>query len=140
VGITGLALAGFGLWYSAITFYGYQTGLFSGITAQADAPYFEEAFLIMWSISIACLLGVVFCSVQFIRLSLNWLWLLVAIGIVEVLYIPIVGRLWLSREYGMSIGAASGVSSGGLMPQLITLFPIWAPISIWFARRSLAAR
>jgi len=44
-------------------------------------------------------------------------------------------------EIGHSVGAASGVANGGLMFQLIILFPIWGGIlGFWTKRKSRSPR
>jgi hypothetical protein len=137
VGAAAIAFAGVGFWYNGVTLFAYVTGRFDDTVASAAAPYFDAAFLIMSGICIACFVALAWCGVQFLRLSLRWFWLLTGVAIVEIAFTPIVGSMWLHPQYGMSIGAASGVAGAGLMPQLFVLFPIWGPALVWLARRSL---
>src|SRR5215211_7573152 len=109
IGVLGLGFAAFGLWYNTVTMEAYVSGAFRDATADATATYFDPAFLVMSGICVACFIALAFCGVQFLRLSLRWVWLLIGIAAIEIAFIPIVGRLWLHPDYGMSIGAATGV-------------------------------
>jgi hypothetical protein len=40
----------------------------------------------------------------------------------------------------MSVGAATGIANGGLMAQFIILFPLWAPLVVWWARKKLQSQ
>jgi len=139
--IGGLAIlaAVFGLWYhaSAVSTVYHDAAIES--TLPDPVPYFRQAFYIMSAISVLCLIALAWCGIQLVRLSSTWWWLLAGIGLVECLFVFVVGRLWLHPEWGMSIGAASGLASGGLAPQLLILFPVWAPLVAWYAHRSLRA-
>jgi len=139
IGALALLAAAFGLWYNAVTFSTVYSDASIESTVAEPIPYFRQAFYLMSAICILCFVALAWCGVQFLRLSSIWWWLFALIGVVEVLFVPIVGRLWLHSELGMSIGAASGLASGGLVPQLIVLFPIWAPLVVWFAHKSLRA-
>ena len=55
----------------------------------------------------------------------------------EIVFFLILGMLWARSRHAMSIGAATGISSGGLMLQWFILFPVWAPIVVWLARQRL---
>jgi hypothetical protein len=135
--VLALLSAAFGLWYNAMTFSTIYSDVAIESNVTEPTPFFRQAFYVMSAICVACYLALAWCGVQFLRLSTMWWWLFAVIGTVELLFLPVVGRLWLHPEWGMSIGAASGVASGGLVPQLLVLFPIWGPFAVWFARRSL---
>ena len=137
VGVLAIASAVFGLWYNALTFSAIYTDQSFESALPAPTPFFRQAFYVMSAICIASYLILAWCGVQFLRLSTAWWWVFGLVGIVELLLLPVLGRLWLDREWGMSIGAASGIAVGGLMPQLIVLFPLWGPIAVWLARKSL---
>lgn len=139
VGVLALLSAAFGLWYNAVTLSTvYPDALFESIVAE-PTPYFRQAFYLMSAICVVLFITLAWCGVQFLRLSPNWWWLFALIGVLELLFIPVVGQLWLHPTLGMSIGAATGLASGGLAPQLIVLFPIWGPLVVWFAQKSLRA-
>ncbi len=137
VGVAAVLFAAFGFWYNAESFSAYRSGAFHDVPANVDVPYFDAAFLALSSVCVVCFITLAWCGVQFLRLSLSWLWLFIAVASVELLFLLVVGGLWHHPLYGASIGAASGVSAGGLSPQLLILFPLWAPVAVWFARKSL---
>lgn len=55
----------------------------------------------------------------------------------EIVYFFSLGMLWLAPSMGMSVAAATGVANGGLMAQFLILFPLWAPLLAFWARRHL---
>jgi hypothetical protein len=78
-------------------------------------------------------------GVQLIRKKTNWAFVLLAIVVLEIAYFLVVGWLWAHPPNRVSIAAASGVSSGGLMYQIYVVFPIWGPLlALWARRRILA--
>jgi hypothetical protein len=137
VGVLALLFAAFGLWYNTGSFVAFQSGAFDAPIPAFDTPYFRPAYLILSSVCVACFLVLACCGVQFLRLASTLWWLFTATAVVEVFFIFIVGAAWLHPVYGASIAAASGVSGGGLRPQWLLLFPIWGPVTVWFARRAL---
>jgi hypothetical protein len=78
------------------------------------------------------------CAVQFIRLSTSVLWFFVFVLSVEAVIYFGTEWLWTNPVYGASVAAATGISTAGLMPQFLIFLPLWAPILVWMARRSLA--
>jgi hypothetical protein len=140
VGIAALGFADFGLWYNAESFMAYRSGAFNDAATDVDVPYFDVAFLTLSGVCVVCFVALAWCGAQFLRRSLSPLWLFILVASVEILFVPVVGGLWLHPQYGRSIAAASGVSAGGLMPQVLVLFPLWAPVAVWFARKSLLRR
>jgi len=52
----------------------------------------------------------------------------------EVMYFFFIAMLWIHPEFGLSIGAATGVANGGLMFQFLIGFPLWAPLAVIWAR------
>ena len=137
IGTLTLVVALFGLWYNALSFTQiYSDPNFESILGN-PVPYFRQAFYTLSAIWVLCYVALIWCGVQFLRLDTSWWWLLAAISAIELIFSLGLGRMWLHPTWGMSIGAASGVSSGGLVPQLFTLFPIWAPVLMWFTHRTL---
>jgi hypothetical protein len=100
-------------------------------------PYFYWALYTMSTVCIVCYALLFYIGVQMIRGKTDVVRLLTFLIVFEVLYFFAVGSLWLMPEYGRSIAAATGVSNGGMMFQLLVLFPIWAPILAFLASRSL---
>jgi len=96
-----------------------------------------QAFYVMSAVCVTCYIVLAVCGVQFLRLSTSLMWLFVGVLIVEVAMWFITGRLSLHPTYGYSVGAATGISQGGLVPQFFILLPLWAPVLVWLARRSL---
>jgi hypothetical protein len=79
-------------------------------------------------------------GVQLIRNKPNWAFVLLAVVVLEIAYFLDVGWLWAHSPNAVSIAAASGVSSGGLMYQVYVVFPIWGPLlALWARRKILAA-
>jgi hypothetical protein len=133
VGVASLAVAVFGAWYNFSTFGAVAADL----QPDPKAPYYHQAFYIMSGFCVAFYLALAAIGIQLIRGKTNvWGWLL-GVVILEVAYFVATSFLWLSPTLGVSVASATGVSSGGLMIQLITLFPVWAPLVAWLASRSL---
>ncbi len=82
-----------------------------------------------------CLLAMI--GVQLFRMRVQYIWWLVVLLSVEVIYFFGVGESWLAPRVGVSIGAATGVANGGLMVQFFLLFPLWAPILAFWAKKRL---
>ena len=119
VGIAGLIFAGMGLWYNG-------TSIFKGFPYDPTQPYFRHAFYAMSAICVACHLILAYLGVQFLRVRTSLLRLFVGLMVFEVAYIFGHGALFYTiPKLGLSIAAASGVANGGLMFQLLTLFPLW---------------
>ena len=100
-------------------------------------PYFYHAFYTMSAICLACYTLLLYIGVQMIRGKTDVTRLLVLLIAFEVLYFFAIGSLWLLPDYGMSIGGATGVANGGLMIQVFSLFPLWAPPVAFIASRIL---
>jgi len=93
----------------------------------------------MSGISAVCCLTLFICGVSFMVLKSRLYPLFVGLLIFEVAYFFIVAALWgyPDTKVSMSIGAATGIANGALMPQFTILFPLWAPFLIGRARREL---
>jgi hypothetical protein len=103
-----------------------------------DPPYFREAFYVLSAICIFFYVVLGWIGTEFVLgRSERWA-VFVTILVAEIIYVAVVGALWARSKHAMSIGAATGVSIGGLMAQLFILLPIWGPVVVWLARRSIA--
>ncbi len=90
----------------------------------------------MTAVCIACYALLAFFGVQFIRGHAGHVRRFAVLMGFEVAYFFSVAAMWLVPGLGMSVGAASGLANGGLMAQIITIFPVWAPLlAFWAARR-----
>jgi len=123
LGTISIAVAGSGIWYNVTALFTD----FSGVTRQQDTPYFYPAFYVMSGLCLACYISLLTCGVQFLRSRMNLFRLFVGTVIFEVLYFFTISALWMVPRIGMSVAAATGVASGGLMFQGSILFPLWAP-------------
>lgn len=135
-GIT-LACAVVGILYNVTMVLGFANLGPSGFDFDLEAPFFPQAFYILTSIAVAGYVLLGWCGIQFLRLSgLLW-WLFTTILVAEVILSHTVVYLSLHPQYGSSIAAASGVSLGGITPQMYILLPLWGPLMVWLMRRSL---
>ena len=134
VAAVGVLSAIFGLYYSGTSLFAAFGGRFSELVAQRKLAGFYPTFYFMSCVCITCYLLLLVSSVNLLLGRLRWSRLLTAVVIFEVAYFAAVAALWLS-PFGMSVGAATGVANGGLMAQFVILFPLWAPLLLWRARR-----
>jgi hypothetical protein len=129
VGAVSLVCAAFGLWYNFATFRAALREPDEG-----DTPQFRKAFLVMSAICVIFYVALAWTGTEFvIGISEHWA-VFVAVLFAEAIYFLAVGMLWARSPHALSIGAATGVSSGGLSLQLYILFPLWAPVAVWLAR------
>jgi len=138
VGVACLILSAAGIWYNS----GYLLKDYSGMfeeynTVAADLSYFYVALYVLSGICVTFYVLLAITGIQLIKLKTQWAFMLLSIIIAEVVYYIILGYMWQHPEYGFSIAAASGVSSGGLVFQVFILFPIWAPAAALWARNRL---
>ncbi len=130
VGGVGIIFAGLGLWFNGST-------IFTGLSSNPSPPYFWHAFYAMSAICIACYLILAYVGVQFVRAKASPLRLFVGLMIFEVAYVFGVGAFWMDPDLGLSVGAATVVANGGLMFQLITLFPLWGSLLARWAKTQI---
>jgi len=138
VGIVAVLLAAGGVLYTAASLYTVASGGIDELAIEARTPYVHSAFYVMATICLFFYAVVLVCGVQFIRLRSSLWWLFSAVLVAEVVFYFLVGWLWSHPTLGDSIAGASGISSGGLVYQFLLLFPLWAPIVVWFAHRTLS--
>ena len=137
VGVVVLVCAGLGLLYNGASFYAVATGALETVPKEEPMPYLYQAFYLFSALCVVCYIALAVCGVQFLRLSTSLLWLFVGVFVIEALMWFATGRLWSHPAYGRSVAAATGISQGGLVPQFFILLPLWAPVVVWLARRSL---
>ena len=133
VGVVAIGCAAYGLYYNSTTFH----ATFRRPPEPDEPVYFRQAFYTLSAICIVFYVLLGWVGVAFV-IGRSGLWsLFVALMVAEVTFFIAVTALWRYSPHAMSIAAASGVSSGGLMAQFIILFPLWAPIIVWFAQQRL---
>ncbi len=137
VGGVAVLAALFGLYYNGTTLILAIRGSFSEQDAQQKLTYFYPVFYSMSAICITFYFLLLVSGIALLRVRLGWSGFLSWLLLFEVIYFFSIGFLWLIPNVGMSIAAASGVANEGLMVQFIILFPLWAPLVLWWARRKL---
>jgi hypothetical protein len=132
VGAVTLACALYGLYYNVAAFRGVSRS-----SPDPNAPHFHQAFYVLSAICISFYVVLSWIGVEFI-LGYSERWpLFVTVLIAEIIYIAMLGLLWARSKHAMSIAAATGASSGGLMAQMFILLPIWGPVVVWLAHQSI---
>ncbi len=134
VALVSIVAAVVGLCYHANVLVAAFDGRFSDAASKEQLAGFYPAFYTMSAICVTCYLLLLASGVNLMRARLRWAGLLMAVLIFEVAYALGVRALWAS-PLGPPIAAATGVANGGLMVQFIILFPLWAPLVLWRARR-----
>ena len=137
VGVVAALAALFGLYYNGMTIVIALRGGFSDLVAQKGLTFFYLAFYVMSATCVICYFLLLVLGIELLRMRLRWSWLLIGVLLFEIVYFLSLGILWLLPSVGMSIAAATGVANGGLMAQFIILFPLWAPLVLWWARRKI---
>ena len=136
VGACSVVFGLLGLAYNSATLFADYSSSSLEMNDDVNPGQFYTAFYVMSGICVAFYVTLLIVAVQLIRGNYGWARVLLVIVVLEVLYYLSVGALWTSPHYGMSVAAASGVSSGGLSFQAFTLFPIWGPwVALWASRR-----
>lgn len=139
VGLTTIILAALGLWSNYSTLILDYSVTLEGFGQKADLSKFYVMFYRMSAICAVLYLLLLVTGVQLIRKKINWPFVLLAVVVLEVVYVLAVGWLWAHSPNAASIAAASGISSGGLMYQGYVAFPIWGPaLTLWARHRMLA--
>jgi hypothetical protein len=140
VGACSILFGLLGLTYNAVTLFVDCSYSFLDMNDDVNLGQFYPVFYMMSGICIAFYVALTVVGVQLIRKKFGWAKGLLGIIVLEVIYYLVIGLLWTSPQYGMSVGAATGVSSGGLSFQAFTLFPIWGPwVAMWASRRERKA-
>ncbi len=137
VGILGALL---GLAYNASTLAFSSAILDAPDTPSAFGPHVAVAFYVLSGICIALYLLLLASGVQLLRDRLGWWRVLAAVCVLAIILWYSAGSMWRHPDWGLSIGAATGISMGGLMAQYIILFPVWAPFVLWLSVRGRLRR
>jgi hypothetical protein len=134
VAMISICFAAFGFYYNFMSLIAVSAKNMD----TSETPYFYPAFFLMSAICIICHTILLICGIQFFRVHTKIFPVFMGILIFEVLYSFLIGILWLVPNIGLSIAAATGVANGGLSFQLITLFFVWAPLLVLWAKRKIA--
>lgn len=136
--IANFILAGLGLLFLApVTMWVVLVGAVGKTSAY---PYFLRAFWTMTATNIVLLTLLIFGGIRLLQLRTSGVALCNAVFVAEILYVIAVGFLWttaVSTSVSGSVGAASGVGSVGLSPQLICGYPLLALVCLNLARKRL---
>ena len=135
VGLGSVVLAILGLWYNSTTLFADYTAVIDDLKNENDLSHFYRALYAMSAICVVFYVGLFISGIQLIRKKVIWVFVLSGVIALEIGYFLLVGWFWTNSTYGYSIAAATGVSNGGLMYQVFSLFPIWAPATALWARR-----
>jgi hypothetical protein len=137
IGFITVCFAMIGLWYNSSSFMRYHPGMFDAPELAGQAPYFRNAYFLVSLIYVACYLALLWSGVQLLRSNPGIFWLFTTMLFIEVLLFVLLGVAWRLPIYGPSIAAISGVAGGGFIPQVLLLYPVWAPLAVWWARKKL---
>jgi hypothetical protein len=103
--------------------------------AGTETPYFHEAYYSMLSVCLIFYGLLLFFGIQFLRLNTRLRFWFLGLLVLEIASVFSLGLLWRldNEEIARSIAAATGVATGGLVAQGLTLFPLWAAIIVFWA-------
>ena len=135
LGVFALVMAGFGLYYNYYTASIAITGGFERVNSESKLLFFYPIFTVMSAICVLCYLLLSWAGLQFL-LGRNFSRLIFT-GLMIFEPVFFFGHIvwWFIPFIGLSIGASTGVALGGLMYQFNILFPIWAPLLLWWTER-----
>ena len=110
------------------------------IPIDEETPYFNHAYYIM--VTICSIFYTTLCvfGIKFLMLDTKlryWFLILIVVEIVYFLALGITPAV-VEMSIAKSIATALGVANGGLMPQAITLFLLWAPVLVFWAHSNKA--
>ncbi|HEY1269283.1 MAG TPA: hypothetical protein VGH16_18635 [Candidatus Binatia bacterium] len=138
VGVASIYVAVRGIWFNWGTLFAdYTSRLTTELIKTHDMSRFYPIFYIMSGICVTFYLVLIISGIQLIRKRTGWSFVLLGVVLGEFMYFMSVGALWANSTYNYTIGAATGISSGGLMYQVSTLFPVWAPLLALWAREKI---
>ena len=129
VGGSGIVLALVGLSYIALY-------LSFDYSARPEPLYFYQAWHVMASINAALLVCGLLLGISLLRGRVRFVPAFVLLKAVVVVFSFLPGFFWLNPRYGSSIAAASGIS-GGIVVEIVVLFPIWGSIAAIAAARCI---
>ena len=137
VGIASMVFSLLGLFHNSMTLFVDYSPIVKELGQEYNLSNFYVVFYIMSAICITFYVVLFISGIQLIRRRTYWVFVLLLTVIFEIIYFIAVRVLSCDPDYGNSIAAATGISSGGLMFQAFGLFPIWAPIIAFWARRKM---
>lgn len=134
VGGLSIVVAVIGIIYTVMYFYFVFEKAYD-----PELPYFKISYYSMVTICMIFYLILIYCGFVFLMLKTEFRKLFLILLLLEVLYFFSLSFFWASsnESIAISVAAATGVANGGLMIQFITLFPLWAPIVVFWGHRGL---
>ncbi|GMW02751.1 MAG: hypothetical protein AMXMBFR84_38870 [Candidatus Hydrogenedentota bacterium] len=99
-----------------------------------STPFFFPIYLFFSMLMSVCYLILLVCGVQFVRLKTRMIRVFIGVLVTEVVAFIGIAMLWGVPSVGMAAAGATGISMGGLATQWATLYPMWAPIAVLWAR------
>jgi len=135
LGTVAMLMAGFGLYYNVQTASVAITGGFEKTLSEVSTQYFYPVFTVMSAVCVLCYILLCWAGFKLVLGREFSLRIFTGLMIFEVLFFLCLGPLWLVPVIGSSIGASTGVAAGGLMVQFLILFPLWAPVLLWWIER-----
>jgi len=139
IGIANLFFAAVGGSFAAIVV------ALGGVHNSPDTPYLRQAYFIFVFVDACCLVALVVGTSYLLRL--NRLGLRICNWVFAGEIVRFLGSVWISlalvmswrwKPLGLSIGAAEGVGSAAITPQIITGYPVLALIVLNLSRRGFS--
>ena len=100
------------------------------VRIHSPPPHFWLAFA---AISLAILIAngvLAWCGYFMLRARIIWLVPFVAVCAALYFLPRVIGHLWSSKEYGMGVAAATGITLFSIAPQQQIFFFVWVPILV----------
>jgi hypothetical protein len=136
IGLIGICLAVVGLWYNLGSLLRYQPGIFDLPELEQTAALSRSTYFLVSVIYITCYLSLLWCGIKLMRLQHTVIRLFTWTLYLEVLMFLVIVVVSLHPKYGPSILAVAGLAGGGFVPQLLLLYPLWAPfVARWAAKQ-----
>jgi hypothetical protein len=136
-GIANFIFAGLGLLLLASSVFDIRQ---SAAANTPQYPYFLLAFWTMTAANLVLLALLIFGGIRLVQLNSSGVSVCNAAFAAEIAYFAMVGILWGAASHpsiSKSVGAATGVGSIGLSPQMICGYPLIALIFLNLARQRL---
>ncbi len=135
VGLVAVLFAMVGLLGNFATAAVVMSGALSEFHKQEGLVYFNQVFYTMSGVCIACNILLIFCGLDLLFVRYRRAVLLTEICVFEVIYFFAIRTLCQDPTIGRSVSAAMGVANAGMMFPWLTLFPLWAPLLLWWAKQ-----
>lgn len=68
----------------------------------------------------------------FIGRPIPW-WLFLGFLLLPWIYVGLLGRFWLHPQFGIALGAVTGMGNVWMIMPSFLLLPVWGPIALWLA-------